>query len=115
MANLQMLANIAKNGGRGFLLGDNCIVTAIKDCEISFSEKMSGTISVFCFEKASGVNIKGLKYCVSDFTLTPDYPIGVSNSFTEEKAIIGVDNGLLLIFWYDTAEHFENYCESFLI
>jgi thiamine pyrophosphokinase len=58
MANLQLLANIAQSGGRGFLLGDNCVVTAIKDCEISFSEKMKGTISVFCFEKAYGVKLE---------------------------------------------------------
>lgn len=115
MANLQTLVNIAKNGGRGFLIGENCIITAISNGKISFPENQSGTISVFSLEKASEVNIEGLKYCVQDLCITPDYPIGVSNNFTEKKATISVDSGSLLIFWYDSAENFEKYCEDLFV
>ena len=115
MANLQTLVNIAQNGGRGFLVGENCIITAISNGNISFSENQSGIISIFSLEKACGVNIEGLKYCAQDLTITPDYPIGVSNSFTGKKATISVDSGSLLIFWYDSAENFEKYSEKLFI
>jgi len=115
ISNIQTLINMSENGARGFLFGDDFIITAITNTGISFPEKMSGTVSVFSFEKVCGVTIEGLKYCVKDYTITPDYPIGVSNSFTKKNAVISVDNGTLVIIWYDSAENFENYCEKLFL
>jgi thiamine pyrophosphokinase len=54
--------------------------------------------SVFAFgSEASGVSIKGAKYDVEDAAITPDFPLGVSNSFKEESCEIEVKDGTLLV------------------
>lgn len=115
MANYQILAKIASMGARGILLGHDMSATVVKNGAISFfskqpistktgnskaSEDKKDFISIFCFgSKAEGVNLSGLKYNLEDGTLKSDYPIGVSNEFTDEDADISVVNGMLLILW----------------
>jgi len=115
MANYQILANIARRGARGILLGKEMCVTAVKDDAIRFLppkplKMQSGVnqvakdkkdfISIFCIESlAAGVNLSGLKYRLEDAELTYDYPIGVSNEFIGEAANISVRNGTLIVIW----------------
>ena len=55
-------------------------------------------VSVFPFEgMAVGVTEKGLKYPLNDATLDCSFPLGVSNEFTAEEAVISVKSGSLLI------------------
>ncbi len=99
-ANLQTLAYIANRDVRAYLVGRGCICTMIKNGSISFDGEMKGTISVFCHgSKAEGVNLTGLKYPLTDHTLTNDYPLGVSNEFTGIPSRVSVKNGLLLVMW----------------
>lgn len=54
--------------------------------------------SVFSLsEECRGVTIRGARYELEGHTLTRDFPLGVSNEFTNEKAAVSYDSGTLLI------------------
>lgn len=98
IANIQCLSYLAERGARGYLLGGEEVVTLIKDDSICFSDAYKGYISVFSYgDKAEGVTLKGLKYPLNDAVLTQQFPIGVSNEFTGESAIVSVKRGTLLV------------------
>lgn len=100
LANIQTLAFIAEQGGRGFLVGEGNIITAIKNDRILFSAEKKGIISVFCnSSKAVGVTETGLKYSLTNATLTSDMPLGVSNEFVGKESVISVEDGVLIIVW----------------
>jgi len=105
LANIQILAYLAKNDAFGTLIGHDISITAIKDGDLELSsDAMRGnTISIFGHEnKAEGVTLKGMKYPLDNVTITNIYPIGVSNEFTDKTATISVSNGILIIMWYNT-------------
>ena len=100
LANVQLLTFIAANGGRGYLIGESDKMTAITNSFISFSPMASGIVSVFAANgDAAGVDIQGMKYTLSDATLSPGVPLGVSNEFTGMFATVSVRSGTLLIVW----------------
>ena len=43
------------------------------------------------------VSLSGVKYPLSDYTLTSTFPLGVSNEYKEDFAYIHVKDGVLLI------------------
>lgn len=115
-ANIQTLLNIAKNGGRAFLIGDNTIMTTIYNSDLIFPDDFSGNISVFAQGGiAQNVTINGLKYCANSINLMPDVPLGVSNEFIEKRAEVSVDNGALLIVWNETVQSFLENIDNFII
>ena len=93
-------------GKRGWLFGENCVWTAIKNSSISLKGK--GSVAVFCFDGiARGVTLKGLKYELNNAEISSDFPIGVSNSIAAEEATIEVTDGALLVM-YDIGIGEEN-------
>ena len=105
LANLQALAYIAGLGGRGFLIGDGCVCTVIKNGGLHFDESFSGYISVFAVGgSATGVNLRGLKYPLTDHTLTCDFPLGVSNEFLGTAAEVSVRSGSIAVIWHYNAD-----------
>ena len=100
IANIQSLGYIVQNGAKGYLIDDTNIITVIKNSKIRINGDKGKNISVFSLgDTAQGVFIKGTKYEAEDVTLTNSFPLGVSNSFTEETANISVENGMLVIIW----------------
>ena len=98
LANIQTLSFIAEKGGKGFLVGDNEVVTLIKNSTLTLSYQNSGIVSVFAYGGAAeGVSIKGLSYEIFDAQLEPSFPLGVSNEFCGKPASITVNDGALLI------------------
>lgn len=98
LANIQLLKYIVESNGEAVLVGDEFDVTMIKNSKLKLSGDKGNYVSVFsCIEKSCGVNIKGLKYEVTDFVLTDSNPMGVSNEFSDEEAVVEVADGLLLI------------------
>ncbi len=97
LANIQTLRYIAARGARGAIVGDVCLA-AVKDGELRFRADAAGVISVFCLgEPARGVDLEGLLYPLTDATVTPDFPIGVSNEFTGMPARVRVREGCLIV------------------
>ena len=104
-ANIQCIAWIARNGGRGYLYGNGFTVTAIYNSSIRMAPKASGMISVFAYGGAAlGVFESGLKYSLSDSVLNDDIPMGISNEFTGKESFISVSCGTLLIIYPDDTE-----------
>ena len=100
VANFQTLQYLADRDAQGYLVGTDTLVTVIKNGTLRFPAGCAGTVSVFCHgSDARGVTLTGLYYPLENGTLTPGFPLGVSNHFTGEEACITVKDGSLLILW----------------
>ena len=100
VANFQTLQFLADHGAAGYLVGREYLVTVVKNETVTFSEKAEGIISLFCLgADAKGISIRGLHYELEDGTLTPGFPLGVSNHFTGKVATVEVKDGSLLALW----------------
>ncbi len=100
IANFQTLQFLADRGAVGYLIGTDYLLTVVKEGSLRFSERCTGTISVFCLgPDAREVTIEGLHYSLEKGTLTPGFPLGVSNHFVGKEARISVGEGSLLVLW----------------
>ncbi len=99
IANFQTLAYLATHGARGRLIGERYIAAVLKEETVSFPENSTGILSIFCMGDKAEVSIGGLHYPLTHGTLTPDFPLGVSNHFVGKKAQITVHAGLVLALW----------------
>ena len=100
VSNFQTLLFLADHDATGYLVGNHQIVTLVRNGSISFPGQCDGSISVFAFGgEARGVTLKGLYYPLTDGTLTPGFPLGVSNHFTGDPAAIQVADGTLLVIY----------------
>ena len=99
-ANYSLLLRIAEDGGRATLYSEKYLATVIKNTSITLRGKCGNHLSVFAFGgNAEGVSVLGAEYEARDVTLTPDFPLGVSNSFKDGDAVISVSSGALLVMW----------------
>ena len=104
VANYQLLQYLCDHGAQGTLVGLSFCATVIRNGELRFPGGKEGDISVFCMgPEAKGVTIEGLYYELHDGVLTPGFPLGVSNHFTEKPARIAVKDGSLLVLWRKAA------------
>lgn len=100
LANIQTLSYIANRGGRGYLTDGSTSFTAVKNSEVSFAPNAQGAISVYSLtERCTGVSLVGLRYPLCDALLTSEFPLGVSNAFTDVRATVSVQQGILLVLW----------------
>ena len=100
VANFQTLQFLADRGARGFLVGRDTLVTVVKNGSLTFPAGAEGNLSVFCLgPDARGVTERGLNYGLTNGVLTAGFPLGASNHFTGEQAVISVEDGSLLVLW----------------
>lgn len=98
MANIQCLAFLKNQGAKAYIMDADVMLTVIKDETVKFNKNMEGILSLFALgEKAEGVTIQGMKYCLDRAVVTNDYPIGISNEFIGEEGQVTVENGMLLL------------------
>lgn len=97
-ANIRIMRGIVERGGSAVLYGKDSNLRVFKDSRTDYSEKDRGMLSMFSLtETSEGVTIRGLKYLLTDYTLSFTDPVGVSNMFTGEKGYIEVRKGVLLV------------------
>ena len=97
-ANYCLLSYIRADGCKATLFDKSAKSYIIKNEVTRVAGKEGKSISIFAFGgTAAGVNITGLYYELSDGELTMNFPLGVSNSFTDKEAEISVKRGELLI------------------
>ncbi len=100
VANFQALQYLCEHNAWGYLTGSTQIATVVQNGSLHFPAGCSGILSVFCLgPAATGVTLEGLYYPLKDATLTPGFPLGVSNHFTQSAASIDVKCGSLLVLW----------------
>lgn len=98
ISNIQTLASAASKTERISMVTSDNIVYTVEDGTLTLDKIEDAYFSVFSMSDVSeGVSIQGAKYTVEDFTLSRTYPIGTSNEFKEDKAVISVKNGTLLV------------------
>lgn len=101
MATMQSLLYIRRHGGRGYAYDHNFVFTVIENETITIEKEVEwGIVSLFPIDgKAEGITLKGVQYPLSEGTLDPSFPLGVSNHMLEQTAQIMVNQGALLVGW----------------
>ena len=98
IANLQLLKYIRDNGAAAMLKqGRTRVQMLVNEESIYFPPGRSAEISLFAYGQDTCVTLRGLKYSGDYITLSPGYPLGVSNSLTGEEAVVEVHEGALLV------------------
>lgn len=98
IGNLQSLAYLDDKGYRASLHGDREQARIITQSTGKEPYIPGMSLSVFAYGGiAKGVYLKGVKYPLEDATLTPNFPLGVSNYIEGPEAEITVREGRLLI------------------
>lgn len=98
VANYQTLQFLADRGAEAYLVGENQMVTVLKNGTLRFSADAAGYLSLFCMgNDAKGITLEGLKYTLTDGSLTAGFPLGVSNQFVGQAASVTVKDGSLLV------------------
>lgn len=97
LANIQCLLYLKNHDATGYLVDGTGMILVLQNEAVHLNRKLEGTMSLFALGKeAKGVTIQGMKYTLEDYTLTNDYPIGISNEFIGEEACISVEDGELV-------------------
>ena len=96
-ANIQSLAYIADNGGKGKLLGENDIVYLCKKGSYVFPKFDKMYFSIFSYTEKSEVSLTGTKYTLNKYCLTNNFPLGVSNEIINDKAELTITNGQIIV------------------
>ncbi len=97
LANIQCLLYLKKRDAVGYLIDGTGMMLVICGEAVHFRKNLEGTLSLFSLgEKADGVTISGMKYELENAVLTNDFPIGISNEFIGEEAMISVEEGELV-------------------
>lgn len=102
-ANIQCLLFLKKQDAVGYLVDGNRMILVLEDETVEFQKGLEGILSLFSLSQESlGVTIKGMKYPLDRAVLRNDYPVGISNEFTSEQAVISVEKGQLvcMLQWY---------------
>lgn len=98
IANIQCLLYLKNHDATGYLKDGNGIIFVMKDESVSFKESMEGYVSLFALgDRAEGVTLEGLKYPLDKYTITNDFPIGISNEFVGVESKITVEHGQLAV------------------
>lgn len=102
VANLQLAARLARQGGIGYLYGDGVVACAISDAELRFDAARTcdgDVVSVLSHSDISrDVNESGLLYELSHATMSNDTVRGVSNELIGgSSATISVGEGVLTV------------------
>ena len=100
-ANVQGLVYLRRHNACGILY-DKCFAwTVIENETLEIPRTVNdGVLSVFSLgERATGVSLYGVHYPMDNGELTAEFPLGVSNHMTEARAIVTVQNGILLVGW----------------
>jgi thiamine pyrophosphokinase len=97
IANIQCLLFLKNRDAVGYIMDGNGMIFVMQNEEVKFRNTLEGYLSIFSLGKeANGVSIKGMKYELEKTTLTNDFPLGISNEFIGEEALIRVEDGELV-------------------
>jgi thiamine pyrophosphokinase len=98
VANFSALMHLYTHGGTGLITDAANEVRLLLGGEMRLPRREGFYVSVFPFEgEATGVTERGLKYPLTDARLDCTFPLGVSNQFSADEAVISVKSGTLLI------------------
>ena len=98
IANLQSLVFAQKHGLPAVLLSEDTEIRTLAGGALRIPRREDRSLSVFALDGPwRGVCITGAKYPLANAELLPSFPLGVSNTWAGEEAVISVEEGILLI------------------
>ena len=98
IANLQSLVFARKHGLSAALLSEDTEVRTLEGGSLHIPRRDGWSLSVFASDgPCRGVSITGAKYPLTGAELLPSFPLGVSNTWAGEEAVVSVKEGILLI------------------
>ena len=98
IANLQSLVFAQKHGLPAVLLSEDTEIRTLAGGALRIPRREDRSLSVFALDgPCQGVCITGAKYPLANAELLPSFPLGVSNTWAGEEAVISVEEGILLI------------------
>ena len=97
-ANYSLLIYGKSHGHNIKIVGERCDIFAIRNEAVTVTGELGAHFSAFAFGgEACGVTIKGLEYEAEKITLTPEFPLAVSNRFLDSEGYIEVKSGTLIL------------------
>ena len=97
-ANWQTLLYLARAGASARAAAEGVELYCVGPGRLCLPAKRGAWVSVFAAGgAAAGVHLQGLKYPLKDALLLPDDPLGTSNEFVEEEAVITCREGFLYV------------------
>ena len=97
-ANLSLLLYAKEKGHNMTIIDGDSIALCLKNESISLAGRPGDYFSVFAMDReARGVTVRNAKYEANGITLTPSFPLGVSNEFIDAEAYIAVEDGTILV------------------
>jgi thiamine pyrophosphokinase len=98
IANLQSLVFAQKHGLSARLFDEDTEVCTLQGSSMRLPRRPGWSLSVFAADgPCGGVSISGAKYPLRDAELLPSFPLGVSNAWAADEALVSVREGILLI------------------
>ena len=98
LANIQTAAWIVAHGGQARLVGRGADAFAFTGGAKTFPRRDGRSLSVFALsDKCEGVTVRGTKFECEDAALTNAFPLGVSNVWISDTALVSVRSGILLV------------------
>ena len=99
MANVMLLVRAHRRGAAAQILDESVRIIRV-DREYTLQDAKGDTVSLLPLGEAQGVTLEGFFYPLHAHTLTSDYPLGVSNVVTQQKATVCLESGDLILFHY---------------
>lgn len=97
-ANISVMARASREGNSFTIVDDKHIFYSITNNSLRIPYSPDKQISVFAFgDNAVGVTEKGFHYSITNHTLNPFVPMGISNDISDEYGEISVVDGTLII------------------
>ncbi len=99
IANIQILMNYSRSCPITMRDGRNLCFMLYGPCDLFEIETVANSyLSLFSLtDFCTGLSVSGVKYPLSDYTLTNTYPLGISNEFRDHKATLSLEDGSMLI------------------
>ena len=98
LANLQSMVFAEKHGLSMRIHGADTEIFSLRNGSLRLPRREGWSLSVFAMEdRCRGVSIRGAKYELERAELSSAFPLGVSNEWAAEEALISVEDGILLI------------------
>ena len=97
MANLQALGWAAEHGLFAAIESPDCRVFALRGAVLRLPRREGFSLSVFALTDRCRITIRGAKYPLEDVEIGNRFPIGVSNEWAADEAVVIAHEGTLLI------------------
>ena len=101
-ANYAVMLYLKRHGCSVKIAAKDFTVFILENELVTIENQKDKTFSIFPFAcKRCGISLKGFEYPLASYTLKAEYPLGVSNVITSDKAEVGISGGSAIVYIYE--------------